>query len=389
MNARSLWTYSRRILEYRLGGGDGGYRTAPAAREALAPLARQAARAGRLILVGLGRGQALRDLEAVLPADVSLTVCELFPDQARSVAALPPDSGGRTRLVVDTSAPALVLLLLGAGLVPAGTACALNPEVAAPEARAAFRKLQRLWAGLEPVARTDPAGPADISLAAVLHPDEPDLDGFFAALPRLGRELVVVWDAPSPPRDLPPSLADLPMPVRHLAHPLGADFAAQRNRMLAACRGPWVLFLDGDERLDPRLENLLPVLAGQDRCGSWAFVRLGLAAGGVKMGFGLWPDLQVRLFRKTPDVRFVRPVHERLEGLEGPTGLVVGGAIRHLSDLLKDPEALARKHALFDRAAGVTGLHRRNPEYPILPEEFFRPDPEAAALWSLPPGARI
>jgi hypothetical protein len=402
--------YSSAVLSFSMEAEAGGYATVPARLHEHAALVRQIARisrplgagpataasagqhgqpdqGGHCVLLGVGRGEFARELAASLSPGTGFTVCETDGDQARTFARGLP-------LLADASPVALAFTLISAGLTRPHAVCVLNPEVADEAALARLKTVQRLHAAYAPLALVAPVGgsadwppgtdtdspdgeslspyPAPrLTVAAILHPEEPGLPEFFAALPQTAFEAVVIWDAPSPPQSPPPC----PIPVRHLAHALQNDFAAQRNRMLAACRGEWVLYLDGDERLDPPLSALLPEFLAQEHCAGFAFPRLGVGPSGVKIGWGLWPDLQLRLFRPGPDVRFVRPVHERLEGLSGPTGLVCGAFIRHLSDVLKDREALARKHALFDAAAGSSGgssgLHRQNREYPVLPEAFF------------------
>jgi glycosyltransferase involved in cell wall biosynthesis len=112
--------------------------------------------------------------------------------------------------------------------------------------------------------------------------------------------------------------------------------------MLEACGGDWVFFLDADERPDPALAAMLPGLAAMPGIGAFAFPRLTLYpdAAHAKVGYGLWPDLQTRFFRRlNPDgtaPRFERPVHERLANVAGATAVVPGAAVRHLSRLLKD-----------------------------------------------------
>lgn len=404
--------YSSAVLSFVMEAEQGGYATVPARFDANGPLARQIARLSRpaeagpasadpaghpgepgershCVLLGVGRGEFARELAASLPSGTGFTVCETDGDQARSF-------GQGLPLLADASPVALAFTLISAGLTRPNAVCVLNPEVADEAALGRLKTVQRLHAAYAPLALSASSGvsvsvsadgppgtvtdspgddcqpaPADsglrLSVAAILHPDEPGLPEFFAALPQTAFEAVVIWDAQSPPQSPPPS----PIPVNHLAHPLQNDFAAQRNRMLAACRGDWVLYLDGDERLDPALSALLPALVAQDHCTAFAFPRLGIGPTGVKIGWGLWPDLQLRLFRPSSHIGFARPVHERLEGLSGPTGLVCGGFILHLSDVLKDREALARKHALFDAAGGSSGLHRQNREYPVLPDAFF------------------
>lgn len=353
-------TYTRTVLSFRLGDGGGMYAAAPAAPAALDVIARQAARAGHCVLLGAGTGEAARGLAARLPQGVELTVCELYPEQARSF-------GEGLPLLADASPVALAWLLFSVGLYRGKAFCALNPEIADPAARSRFQTLQKLHAAFAHLEQGGDGPPQTLTVAAILHPGEPDLEGFFASLPECAGEAVVVWDGDAVPPVLPPS----PVPVRHLAHPLERDFAAQRNRMLAACAGDWVLYLDGDERLEPSLAELLPGLTRRRDVSAYAFPRLAMCPEGVRVGWGLWPDLQVRLFRRASGVRFVRPVHERLEGLAGPTGLVVGAAIRHLSGILKAREEIDRKLSLFDQAGGAGPVHMRNEEYPVLPESFF------------------
>ncbi len=382
----ALALYAGEMLRYRLGDADQGYATAPCGPGTLRAALRQAVRTGRCVLLGLGSGELAARLARELSADVDFTVCETSPEQARRLG---PRLGGALPVLADASPLTLVWLLLSVGVLPGTASLVLNPEVACARTRAQLAMLQRLHAAFvplesvadEPVSAAGPPQDPSLSLAAILHPSEPDLEGFFAALPGWARQAVVVWDAQTVP-DGAPGETPGGVPVLHLAHPLDGDFAAQRNRALAACAGDWVLMLDGDERLDPGLENLLPGLTRADRVGAVALSRRCLAAGRdmedgegqgarVKIGWGLWPDPQLRLFRRSPGVRFLRPVHERLSGVAGPTGLVLGPGIRHLSDVLKTPEQLAAKHALFDAALGGGVRHRANPVCPALPEAFF------------------
>ncbi|MBI4804949.1 MAG: glycosyl transferase family 2 [Desulfovibrio sp.] len=352
--------YSRALLSFQLGDGGGSYETKPASPGVLDIILRQALRSGHCVLLGVGNGETARKLASVLPAGTGFTVCELYPEKARGV-------GDGLPLLVDTSPVALVWLLFSVGLFRESASCILNPEIDDPKTRSRFQMIQKLHASFSPIDPIKRASNASLSVSAILHPDEPELEDFFAALPTAASEAVVVWDSDSVPDAVPAS----PVPVRHLAHRLERNFAAQRNRMLSACTGDWVLYLDGDERLAPSLVDILPHLLGVNECNCFAFPRMAVTNTGIKIGWGLWPDLQIRLFKNNPGIRFVRPVHERLEGLSGPTGLVVGASIRHLSDVLKTPETLARKHALFDAAGGFQRLHRQNLVYPTLEDSFF------------------
>lgn len=372
--------YTRTLLSFRLGDGGGRYSLRPASPQAGAPMRRRAATGKWLLLLGAGSGEFAHSLAASLAPDTGFLVLELYPEVARPLADSLP-------LLCDSSPVALAWMLLSLGLFRGCASLALNPEIADPTARERFQTVQRLhaaYAPLEPDA-TAPAEAPELTVAAILHPDEPGLEDFFASLPACASQAVVVWDAQAPPG----TRYGAPMPVTHLAHRLDADFAAQRNRMLAACRTGWTLYLDADERLDPMLAAILPALTAQNTCGCFAFPRFGVRPAGTVIGWGLWPDLQTRLFKNSPDVRFVRPVHERLEGLRGPMGLCLGLGIRHLSGMLKSPGQLARKHALFDTAGGRPGLHKVNEEYPVVSESFFASPPFQCALGLWPDSIRL
>ncbi|QLA18725.1 glycosyltransferase [Desulfolutivibrio sulfoxidireducens] len=349
----------------------------------LRALASGAAR--HVVLFGLGSGRAAWELSRALPPEASLTVVCLDPALARGAARtrglswIEPD--GRAQLLCDASPWAVWLLARQAGIKPGNSMAVFSPEPLDPREKTRLVALKRLFAGATEV-RLPPAGPESgpggprISFAAVLSPEEPDLEGFFAAVPPGMSEAVAVWDATDVPHAARAGAAS-PVPVRHLARPLGRDFAAQRNAMLGACGGDWVFFLDADERPEPGLTAMLSGLAAMPGIGAFAFPRLTLYPdeGHAKVGYGLWPDLQTRLFRRrNPDgtgPRFERPVHERLAGLAGKLAVVPSAPILHVSRLLKDRETLAAKLRGFDAAAAGGVSHRVNREYPFLPRAFF------------------
>ena len=105
----------------------------------------------------------------------------------------------------------------------------------------------------------------------------------------------------------------------------GDDFAAARNAALARAQGQWVLSLDADERLagdsGARLEELLAAGdAAFARSGRLRCYRLRIhnhydnvpGAPGITISYGR------RLFPNHARLRWVRPVHEYVEHLDGP-----------------------------------------------------------------------
>jgi hypothetical protein len=333
-----------------------------------------------LVLLGLGSGKLAGILAESLPAETALTVCELSPERARGVLgagnAAWRTPNGPAQLLVDSSPWSLVHLLAQGNALPANALIQLNPELR-PDEREAYQTLQRTLTLAKPHAAINgtPFGhfavqAPSLSAACVLHPDEPRLDEFFGQFPDWVEELIVVWDAET----VPQRAIDAACPVRQFARPLDGDFAAQRNRMLAECSAEWVLFLDGDERFSEDHWTLLPGLFPVRGVQAWFFPRLTFTpdAEHCRAGYGLWPDQQLRLFRNQPGLRFENPVHERLTGISGRTGLVLDAPILHFSHLHKKPEALREKLALFDKASGGKLRHRLNEEFPNLPLSRFR-----------------
>jgi hypothetical protein len=330
-----------------------------------------------LVLFGLGSGAHALALAQALPESGRLLVCETDLARARTFLDDHPgwkDAEGRAHVIADISLWAQFYLLALSGAAPGNTHTALNPEI--PEAeRNRYQALQRLFlqarqhqainsSYLSHVAVQAP----DLSVGAILSPDEPELETFFAQFPDWVKEIVVIWDA----EEVPETDFACAAPIRHLAHPLG-DFASQRNRMLDQCEGEWVLFLDGDECFSEDVWSLFTALMLIKRLTACYFPRMTLYPdeNRCKVGYGLWPDLQLRLFRREPGVRFERPVHERLTGIKGRVALALDAPILHYSRLRKSPEALAAKLKRFDEAGGDAIEHVLNDDYPSLERNRF------------------
>jgi len=340
----------------------------------------------RLVLLGLGSGAVAQALAEALPPG-TLFVCEHDLGLARALLAAGRlhwcqsgrDCAPAARLALDASPWALLMLLDRAGLsfgtqeASGETLVLPNPELP-PAEKAKLRTLELLLTRSRPVVPPHNAGIPKLSVAAILSPSEPGLDAFFAQLPPWLFELAIVWDAET--------LPDIPVPQRfpvwQTARPLDRDFSAQRNLMLAACQGDFVLYLDADEGLAPEGWAALPGLCATPDVGGWLFPRVTLYPDPdrVLTGFGLWPDLQLRLFRRTSDLCFFNPVHERLSGVCGRQALALDVEIVHLSRLRKSEEELRRKLQGFDAAASGGLRHALSREYPNVPRTLVGPRPE-------------
>ena len=334
-------------------------------------------RATVLVLFGLGNGEHALALRAALPETARLFVCETDMNTARAFQKSNPgwaEEGTNTNLVCDISLWAQLYLLALANVTPDKTTLVLNPTMD-DEDRQQYQALQRLFMQAKPhqainssyLSHVGVAAP-DLSVGAILSPDEPDLDVYFGQFPDWVKEVVVVWDSET----IPETEYSCAVPVRHFAHPLD-DFASQRNRMLDECEGDWILCLDGDEMFNEDVWSLFPACMLVKRLEACYFPRMTLYPdeNHSKVGYGLWPDLQLRLFKNSEAIRFERPIHERLTGIQGRTALALDAPILHYSRLRKTPEALAAKLKRFDEASGDAITHVLSNDYPNVERSLF------------------
>lgn len=97
-------------------------------------------------------------------------------------------------------------------------------------------------------------------------------------------------------------------------------FAAQKNFGLARARGHWVLSLDADEEVPPELRaEIEALLAGAPAHDGYRIARRNLFWGRWMRHGGLYPDWQLRLWRRGRGRFEERAVHEsaRVEGAVG------------------------------------------------------------------------
>lgn len=330
-----------------------------------------------LVLFGLGSGAYALALDAALDDCAKLIVCETNTALARAFFEANPtwtDEAHRGQILCDISLWAQFYLLALAGASTENSHTALNPELE-EESLAQFQSLQRLFVKARPhqainssyLSHVAVQAP-DLSVGAILNPDEPDLDAYFAQFPDWIKEIVVVWDA----EEVPDKEFNCAVPIKHFAHPL-KDFADQRNRMLEECEGEWVLYLDGDESLSEDTWALFTALMLIKRLEACYFPRMTFYPDEqhCKVGYGLWPDLQLRLFRNREGIRFERPIHEKLTGIEGRVALALDAPILHYSRLRKSPEELVEKLKRFDQASGDIVHHILNDDYPHMDRSQF------------------
>lgn len=330
-----------------------------------------------LVMFGLGSGDYAVALEAALPDCATLIVCETETSNVRAFLEANPnwkDETFRGKVIGDISLWAQFYLLAMSGASTENSHTVLNPQLEGDEQKQ-YQALQRLFISARPhqainssyLSHVAVQAP-DMSVGVILNPNEPELDTFFAQFPDWVKEIVVVWDA----EEVPETDFRCAAPIKHFAHPL-KDFSDQRNRMLEECEGEWVLYLDGDELFSEDTWALFTALLLIKRLEACYFPRMTFYPdeSKCKVGFGLWPDLQLRLFRNREGVSFERPIHEKVTGVEGRVALALDAPILHYSRLRKSPEELAEKLKTFDEASNDKVHHILNDDYPSLSRSQF------------------
>ena len=108
---------------------------------------------------------------------------------------------------------------------------------------------------------------------------------------------------------------------------LNKNFAEYKNKLNSNCKGDWILQIDADEIPHEYLIKALPFIleANPDVEAYWV-PRVNTVAGITeehiaKWGWRLdeknrvnWPDWQMRLYRNSDNIYWIKPVHEQLKG---------------------------------------------------------------------------
>jgi glycosyltransferase involved in cell wall biosynthesis len=104
-------------------------------------------------------------------------------------------------------------------------------------------------------------------------------------------------------------------------------FADWKNKLTSYCKGDYIFQIDADEYPHPYFIKDLPsILEHNSAVDLYAVPRVNTVEGLTqehikKWGWIVddnqwvnWPDFQTRIYRNSPDIRWVNKVHERLQG---------------------------------------------------------------------------
>lgn len=154
----------------------------------------------------------------------------------------------------------------------------------------------------------------DLSVAVTAWNRAEELEGLLENVAPFAREIVVV-DGGS--EDRTPEVCRGHPKVRYLERPWDGHFGRQKNAALAAARGEWILHLDTDERVGPRLAAALPRLCSARRVRFYRLPMLWLVSADPPRYVRSpkhFPCHVPRLLRNLPEHRYledVGPVHPR------------------------------------------------------------------------------
>ena len=110
-------------------------------------------------------------------------------------------------------------------------------------------------------------------------------------------------------------------------HSLNKNFAAYKNYLNKQCDGDWIFQIDADEIPNEYLIEALPFIleANEDTEAFWV-PRVNTVAGITENHIQKWgwrvddqgwvnfPDWQMRIYRNSEDIYWIKPVHEQLKG---------------------------------------------------------------------------
>lgn len=195
-----------------------------------------------------------------------------------------------------------------------------------------------------------------ISLAAMVRNEERCIAGMIRSVRSIVDEVIIV-DTGSTDRtvEIATPLAD------KVIYTPFTNFGEVRTFTLKQATKDWILMLDADERIMSTDIYAIAAMTQQTQHDAWMIPRhqwdnLDNNPNGPEMEAveaRVYPDWQVRLFKNTPAMCYVNPVHESLRGFTslGHLDPPVSPHIHHYAFVFKSRERIGESYKLYDELA--------------------------------------
>jgi GT2 family glycosyltransferase len=138
-------------------------------------------------------------------------------------------------------------------------------------------------------------------------------------------EIVVFFDTNNGTEEVENYLKSLKN-IRRIGYHFDGHFANMKNALTDICLGDYIFQVDADEMPSPYLMQYLPLLLENNDVEVLRVPRINTVKGLTqehiqKWGWVVdnkgrvnWPDLQWRIYKRTPEIRWKNKVHEVLDG---------------------------------------------------------------------------
>ena len=177
-------------------------------------------------------------------------------------------------------------------------------------------------------------GQARLSICMIVRDEEKALPDCLQSIQALADEIVVV-DTGSTDRTI--AIAER-YGARVFHFEWVDDFSAARNESIRHATGDWILWVDADDRIDPKYHRRIRQLLAQPRDRAFTFIL-------ENVGGDQATCTQIRLFPNLPGVQFSMPVHEQVTPSLARLGITrivpVDVVVTHTG--YTDPETVRRK----------------------------------------------
>ncbi len=170
-------------------------------------------------------------------------------------------------------------------------------------------------------------------------------------------EIVIFYDTNNGTQEVEDYLKSL-KDIRKIGYHFDGHFANLKNALTEACLGDYIFQIDADEMPNWYLMQYLPILLENNEVEVLRVPRVNTVKGLTqehiqKWGWVVdskgrvnWPDLQWRIYKRAPEIKWKNKVHEVLDGYK--THAVLPLETEFALEHHKDIERQERQNAYYD-----------------------------------------